>query len=225
MRIKLVVFDLFDTILDKVWFNYDLVLDTLHRQYFNQYDKECLVRWADQFRNENMLDRDITNVESSFIDQLRFYEIISGVRYDRDYTEVEWDVFRACRDEKVGVHVIETLDYLKSKEYKLAVLSNSIFSAKCLDRYLKSFNLSDYFDKVYSSADLKVRKPSSESFRHVCQDFGADPAEVWFVGNNLEKDYEGAMNAGLRPVLYDRTGRSHADHTIHDLLEIKMIMG
>ncbi len=220
----LVIFDLFDTILDKEWFDYDKVLEYLHDRYFARFTKEEVNDWALEFRKLRMMDRNKTHRESSFTDQLAYYEKKSGVNYPDDYKSIEWEIFHICREEKIGNHVVDILSHLKEKNHPLAILSNSIFSSGCLNRYLESFDLLSYFDKVYSSADLGIRKPSSVAFLRVCDEFGIAPENAWFVGNNKEKDVLGARNAGLKAVYYDRIGDGYDGYHVSDLIELKKII-
>lgn len=220
----LVIFDLFDTILDKEWFDYDKVLEHLHDRYFTGFSIEEVNNWAMEFRKLRMMDRNKTHKESSFMDQLAYYQEKSGISYSDDYKSIEWEIFRKCRGECIGNHVADILSYLKAENHPLAILSNSIFSSDCLNRYLESFDLSSYFDGVYSSADLGIRKPSSSAFLRVCDEFGAIPEDTWFVGNNKEKDVLGAKNAGLKAVYYDRIGDGYDGYRVSDLIELKEII-
>ncbi len=220
----LIVFDLFDTILDKVWFDYDMVLGYLHGRYFAGFGRDELNRWASDYRRLRMADRNETFRESSFIDQLAYYEERSGTGYPDDLANIEREAFRLCRGERVGKHVPDILGYLKERGHPLAILSNSIFSSGCLTGYLESFGLSGYFDRVYSSADLGVRKPSPSAFLRICEVFGTEPGDTWFVGNNREKDVKGAANAGLKAVYYDRIGDGYEGYRISDLIELKEII-
>ncbi len=221
---ELVIFDLFDTILDKVWFDYDKALDYLYTRYLTGISRDELNDWAKEYRRLHMMDRNETHRESSFINQLAFYEDKSGIRHTEDYKTIEWDTFRICREERIGNHASEILEHLKANGHPLAILSNSIFSSECLTRYLGSFGLSKYFDRVYSSADMGIRKPSVSAFHRVCEGFGVNPSDTWFVGNNREKDVQGAMNAGLKAVYYDRSGEGYDGFRITDLIELKQII-
>jgi len=221
---ELVIFDLFETILDKEWFDYGKVLEYLHGKYFAGFSRADVDNWASDYRSLRMADRNETGRESGFIDQLKYYEERSGTRYPDDYDIIERDVFPVCRGERVGNHVPEALEHLKSRGHPLAILSNSIFSSGCLIGYLESFGLSKYFDRVFSSADLGVRKPFPSAFHQVCGVFGADPKETWFVGNNKEKDVKGAANAGLKAVYYDRVGDGYDGYCVSDLKELKEII-
>lgn len=200
MNDKIVLFDLFDTLLQKVWFGYNKALDYLADAYFGQKDK--LYAFAEEYRNKYMLNRNETHIETSFTDQLKYYEIKLNKSLSKPYREVEWEAFTACREESIADGAKELLEYLKGRGYTLAVLSNSIFSAGTLKKYLEKFGLLDYFKEVISSADIGNRKPSSKAFISVLDKLGVKAStNIHFIGNKIDKDYEGAKSAGLTPVL------------------------
>ena len=59
MNDKIIIFDLFDTLLDKVWFDYDRGLAYLADNYFDcRYDE--LKLYAKEYRECFMLDRNKT---------------------------------------------------------------------------------------------------------------------------------------------------------------------
>jgi putative hydrolase of the HAD superfamily len=55
--------------------------------------------------------------------------------------------------------------------------------------------------RVVVSAAVGFRKPAGQFFRALVRAAGCAPAEVLFVGDDPENDYEGARAAGLRAVL------------------------
>lgn len=65
--------------------------------------------------------------------------------------------------------------------------------------------LAKLLDCVVVSGDVGVEKPDPAIFAPALAATGLDPAEVLFVGDSPE-DVEGALAAGLVPVLVDRTG-------------------
>ncbi len=221
---KLVVFDLFDTILDKVWFDYSKALDYLLSNVFTGVEQSELNEWATEYRNRFLMNRDETRAEYSFTDQLRFYEQKSGIGCSDRYGNIEWGAFRACREERIGPNVPEAIESLKSSGYRIAILSNSIFSSDCLLRYLDLFGLGRHFDRVFSSADLGIRKPSPRVFLHVCAEFNKEPSDVWFIGNNLKKDVHGASDAGLNAIFYNRANDEYGGYSVKDLLEVRDIV-
>lgn len=72
------------------------------------------------------------------------------------------------------------MQYLHNKNYRLFILSNSLFSGSSLKAYLGSFHISYYVEKVYSSADIGYRKPSCLIFQTVLHDLE--------MGNNAEQE-------------------------------------
>ena len=200
MNDKIVLFDLFDTLLIKVWFDYDKALNYLSAKYFGRKDE--LFQLAKEYREKYMLNRNETNLETNFYDQLKYYENRLGIKLSKSYSEVEWETFSICRQEKLADGATDLLIYLKERGYELAVLSNSIFSSETLKKYLDKFSLLPYFKEVVSSADIRYRKPAPNAFNAVLERLGtkANP-DIYFIGNKTDKDYEGAKSAGLTPFL------------------------
>ena len=187
---KNIVFDLFDTILDKVSFDYFKGLERLYYDYFSDITTfEELKNVAQEFRNKYMMDRKKTNKEIPFIKQLDWFENKYPSINFNNKEAVEWEFFKACREEKKAPNVEVFLDYLKKWGFKIYILSNSIFSNKTLKKYLNEFGLLNYFDEVYSSADIIDRKPSLNAFKCVINNEHISFDEpVFYIGNSLEKD-------------------------------------
>ncbi len=218
---KTIIFDLFDTLLDKVWFDYDKGLAYLADTYFDGKQDE-LKGYAKEYREHFMLDRNETQLETSFINQLEFYESKFCKEFSKPYEEIEWEVFSACRKEALAYGAKELLDYLTGRGYVLAVLSNSIFSAKTLKRYMASFGIEKYFAEVLSSADITHRKPSGKAFEAVLQAINAKPSpEIYFIGNKTDKDVMGALDAGLSPILITKEPAQVPCIILPSLFEVK----
>lgn len=201
---KTIIFDLFDTLLDKVWFDYNRGLTYLADTYFDN-KREKLRLFADEYRERFMLERNETQLETSFINQLEFYERKFEKALSKPYDEIEWEFFSVCREEKLASGAKELFDYLCERGYTLAVLSNSIFSAKTLKKYMSRFGIEHYFNVVISSADITYRKPSTKAFEAALQAVGASPSpEIYFIGNKVDKDATGALSAGLSPILISK---------------------
>lgn len=219
---RVIIFDLFDTILDKVWFDYDKVLDYLLSDCFVGVSKDKIEELARCYREKYMLNRNETSIEVSFVDQLKFFEENLGQSIGKDYQEVEWKAFLCCRQEVVVEKATEVLEYFKERGYKLAVLSNSIFSSSTLRAYLEKFGLEKYFDVVESSADIKIRKPAQAAFGFVLEKLGVVASEdIFFVGNSLQKDVNGANSAGLKPIFINKEEDVYSGISVFSLYEVK----
>ena len=104
---------------------------------------------------------------------------------------------RRARHENFGdVGVLDELDG------PLVLLTNG---ASCLQREkLAASGLADRFDAVVISGDLGVGKPEAAIFRHALDLVGA--SEGVMIGDSVERDIEGALNAGLEGVWLNRSG-------------------
>lgn len=219
---RVIIFDLFDTILDKVWFDYDKILDFLVSDCFVGVDKKELIEYANKYREKYMINRNETNIEVSFIDQVRYYESRLNQTALFECDDLEWKAFMRSRKEVLSDRCVEVLSYFKELGYKLAILSNGIFSHKTIEKYLDGFGIREYFDVVVSSADIKVRKPAKAAFEYVLGQLGINAnAEVYFVGNNLQKDVLGGRNAGITPIFINKNNESFDGVSVKSLYGVK----
>jgi putative hydrolase of the HAD superfamily len=89
--------------------------------------------------------------------------------------------------------------------HELALVTNG---ASCLQREkLEASGLSDQFAAVVVSADVGVGKPHVAIFHHVLAQLGCDSGSAVMVGDSLERDVRGALDAGLGAVWLNRSGR------------------
>lgn len=72
---------------------------------------------------------------------------------------------------------------------------------------LQRTGLSSYDVPVLASSSLPAAKPDPRAFHAACAKLGVAPEETVMVGDSLRHDVRGAIGAGLRAVLLDRSGR------------------
>ena len=97
--------------------------------------------------------------------------------------------------------VREVLVNLKKKNFKLAILSNGTLSL--LDQLVKSNNLKDLFDDLFSVEAVKVYKPDSRVYDLPVQKYKIKPQEILFLSANTW-DVSGAGNYGYNSVWVNR---------------------
>jgi len=95
-----------------------------------------------------------------------------------------------------GTHAF--LEELKSS-FKLALVSNFTHHPAC-QRLLEILNLLPYFDFCLISGKFGFRKPHPSVFQAMCEALEVEPGQTAFVGDDLESDIHGALNAGLKAV-------------------------
>lgn len=131
---------------------------------------------------------------------------------------MEWISVNENMQDIVTPFTYETLEYLKSKDKQLVVLTNW-FSKTQISR-LKNAFLFDYFDFVYGRE--YCLKPNSESFINACCGYSLD--ECVMIGDDLEKDVYGAMSVGLDAVYYNPKGDNSFDRDkVKSIGTLKMI--
>lgn len=96
---------------------------------------------------------------------------------------------------------------LRERGLRLLAISNWDVS---LHEQLAGSGLSGLLDAAVSSAEAGVAKPDPEIFARTLARAGVAPAAAWHVGDDLVADVEGALAAGLTPVLIDRAGTATA---------------
>ncbi len=111
--------------------------------------------------------------------------------------------FCSCKSGVIdGAH--ELMDHLKSKGYRMHMTSNGFHEVQY--KKLAACGLRDYFDTIILSEDAGANKPSKAFFDYALQRSGASPVTTMMIGDNLQTDILGAMNAGLDAMLFNRWG-------------------
>ena len=97
--------------------------------------------------------------------------------------------------------VKETLKNLKDKKYKLAILSNG--TPALLDELVKSNDLQDLFDDIFSIEEVKIYKPSSKVYDMPIKKYNIKKEEAAFLSANTW-DVSGGGNYGFSSVWVNR---------------------
>lgn len=92
-------------------------------------------------------------------------------------------------------YTIEILDYLSNKNYKLHLITNGF--EKTQHSKLEYSGLSKYFIEVITSEGSNSLKPHKEIFDYALNKTKATTEESIMIGDSIEVDIQGAMNAGI----------------------------
>jgi putative hydrolase of the HAD superfamily len=146
-----------------------------------------------------------------------------GVNENREFLakkidELWWDY----ADSGIYSDAIEALSQLRDKGMKTGVVTNAF--EKDYQQTLQKLDLielNDYLDVVVGIDACDKAKPDRAIFLYAANKLRVHPKAAIFVGDSVKHDYEGAKNAGLKPLLISREGKAPANvEAIRSLTEI-----
>ncbi len=108
--------------------------------------------------------------------------------------------------------VTEVLKKLKEKNYKLAILSNG--TPSLLNELVKSNNLDNIFNDIFSIEEVKVYKPDSKVYDIPIKKYQIKKNEVAYLSSNTW-DVSAGGNYGFSPIWVNR------NNNIFDNLDYK----
>ncbi|MDR1687782.1 MAG: HAD family hydrolase [Clostridiales bacterium] len=95
------------------------------------------------------------------------------------------------------------LDYINANGIRSGVISNIGFSGAALTERINRLLPRNKFEFIIASSEYMFRKPSVLLFELALKKAGLNAADVWFCGDSVKADVEGASCAGIFPVWYD----------------------
>lgn len=112
--------------------------------------------------------------------------------------------------------------------YRLAAITNG--HGEVQRARLEQAGLARFFDAVVSATDIEAVKPSAAMFQHTLALVEARPTDAWHIGDSLNSDIAGALNAGLGGAIWlNRHGHArnesdpephHEVESLHGVLEL-----
>ena len=205
-NIKAIIFDAYGTLFDvnsaaekckdkigKKWENFSNYWRTTQLEY--TWLRNLMGRHKDFWQiTEDSLDKSmkVFEIDSSMKnDLLNLYKILST------FPEVK-----------------DTLNILKEKKYKLAILSNG--TPSLLNELVKSNNLDNIFDDVFSIEEVKAYKPDPKVYNIPIKKYQIQKNEVAYLSANTW-DVSAGGNYGFNPIWVNR------NNNIFDNLDFKPI--
>jgi len=118
----------------------------------------------------------------------------------------------------------EILDYLVQKKYALHLITNGF--EKTQHSKLKNSGLDGYFKEIITSEGSNSLKPHKEIFDYAFLKTGAAKDESIMIGDSVEVDILGAINAGIDQVYVNHTNLEPSikpTYMVHSLKELEKI--
>jgi len=122
-------------------------------------------------------------------------------------------------------YTVEILDYLTNKNYKLHLITNGF--EKTQHSKLEYSGLSKYFIEVITSEGSNSLKPHKEIFDYALDKTKAIKEESIMIGDSIEVDIQGAMNAGIDQIYVNHLNvepEIKPTYTVYSLKELETIL-
>ena len=156
--------------------------------------------------------------EDSLDKSMKFFKIDNSMRNDL------LDLYKVLSPFS---EVKETLNKLKKKDFKLAILSNG--TPSLLENLVKNNNLENIFDDIFSVEEVGIFKPDSKVYELPVNKYNIKKDEILFLSANTW-DVSGGGNYGYNSVwvnrnknIFDNLDYQPLDE-IHDLSELLEII-
>ena len=156
--------------------------------------------------------------EDSLDKSMKFFKIDNSMRSDL------LDLYKVLSPFS---EVKETLNKLKKKDFKLAILSNG--TPSLLENLVKNNNLENIFDDIFSIEEVGIFKPDSRVYDLPVNKYNIRKDEILFLSANTW-DVSGGGNYGYNSVWVNRNKNIFDNldyqplYEIHDLSELLEII-
>ncbi|MEJ7767591.1 MAG: YjjG family noncanonical pyrimidine nucleotidase [Chitinophagaceae bacterium] len=121
-------------------------------------------------------------------------------------------------------HTLEILQYLTDKKYKLHLITNGFEFTQ--HSKLRNSGIDKYFIEVITSEKSNSLKPRKEIFEYAFSKTKSQCHECIMVGDSIEADIQGAINAGIDQVYVNHINAAPAiqpTFMVHSLKELENI--
>jgi len=161
--------------------------------FFETYTRHNDLLWL-SYRNNEVIKKDLT--------RLRFQNTFDDLEIKGIEAEKMNELYlNEMPNQKIlNEGVIEILNYLKKKRYRLNIITNGFSEVQ--RKKIETSGLKPYFDKIFISEEIKSPKPERAIFEYAVKSSNARKSQSLMVGDDWEVDVLGAVNYGIDAVHY-----------------------
>lgn len=117
---------------------------------------------------------------------------------------------------------LETLGYLKSKGYRMFLLTNGFVEVQKVK--IRDSKLEPFFERMITSEEAGYQKPHVKIFEFALRIVNAEKADCLMIGDDLESDIEGAQNFGMDTVFFNPAGLKHERKSTFEIRQLGELM-
>jgi putative hydrolase of the HAD superfamily len=182
-------------VLDLAIKNPNNVTEEQVQELANSLSKEMI----ESFPNPNRHYQPLEMTSKAFDKYLYDY---LGVELNLSQDELEWTFCNNASPGRPTKNVQKMLTFLQENNIRIAIISNMMNSSVFLTRRLNELLPNNNFEFIITSSDYMFRKPHHRIFDLALTKAKLDPEDVYFCGDNLYCDIEGAYQMGMKAFWY-----------------------
>lgn len=110
-----------------------------------------------------------------------------------------------------------------SQNFKIGILTNGFEETQQIK--LQASGIGKYVDFIQSSERVGLAKPQTDFFLQVFNSLSIVPDECCYIGDNLETDVWGGINAGIQTAFFDKNLLFDQQDLAEDLKSHKLFVG
>ncbi|MEO8820521.1 MAG: HAD family phosphatase [Ginsengibacter sp.] len=179
-----------------------VLLDIDYNRTRDEFEKLGVTRFNEMYSQANA-DRLFQKLETGTIDEEDFYKELnhsSGMNLSPDEIKKAWNAMLLTFREDS----LQFLDQLKNK-YRIFLLSNTnkIHFASFDEIYYqtkRSKKFEEFFDKIFYSFEIGLRKPDATCYKWVLKDLNLNPERTLFIDDSID-NINGANSVGIQTLL------------------------
>lgn len=188
---------------------YDLaILPNVSKNEFIDYSMNII---EDIFRKRDNNEIDLTSI-------IKLLITIFNLKFNIEINDIEEEMNKSLCDNEYIEGIIDLLEYYKSKNLKIVILSNTCFSRDAIVSVLKDHL--ELFDDIIVSSDYNVRKPYKAFFDLGLSVIGLNRDEVVYIGNDFFFDIIGATKSNIKAVWFNEYHKTPLDNSIDNYYEV-----
>ncbi len=211
---------------DNTLFDYDkaeklALLNTLN-DFDIEYDKESIIDVYHKINHKIWMDFEKGLIKSQAeIKRKRTHQLFEVLQVDRDIEQFanEYLVNLSKNGHLLenAIHVIQNL----AISHQMIIMTNGMTNVQ-RPRF-KASPITQYFQHIVISEEIRHSKPSKEIFDHAFELMGyPQKSKVMMIGDNLGSDVQGGINYGIDTIWFNPNShkvKHQATYEVRDLLE------
>ena len=216
---KMILFDYGQTIIEEEKFNrlegLKVLLDKATKNPNNISAEEVF-----DFYTELNVEIGREGDGKKFFNSIEVHNYYFGIEFDLTPNEMDKIFWDASAPGKPVENIGFLLNFLHEKGIRTAVISNLSYSGETLKNRINTLIPNNHFEFIIASSEYMFKKPHKKIFELALRKANLESMDVWFCGDNVIADVEGASLSGIKPIWFKGALREEKYTPMVDYIEI-----